>query len=40
MSGTSSTTFVSWTGAKRAQVALAMSRYLDLPAQPVEPQAN
>jgi hypothetical protein len=40
MSGTSSTIFAPWTGAKRAQVAVAMSRYLDLPAQPVEPQAN
>ena len=35
MSGYSAATFSPWAGAKRAQVAVAMSRYLDLPA--VEP---
>ena len=40
MSGTSDTIFAPWAGAKRGQVALAMSRYLDLPQSPVEPQAD
>ena len=41
MSGTSETAFGASTGAKRGQVATAMSRYLDLPVQPpVEPQAG
>ncbi|MBN1631625.1 MAG: S-layer homology domain-containing protein [Thermoleophilia bacterium] len=38
MSGYSTGTFQSWSGAQRAHVALAMSRYLDLPAaQPAAP---
>jgi peptidoglycan/xylan/chitin deacetylase (PgdA/CDA1 family) len=38
LSGYSVQTFDSWAGAQRAHVALAMSRYLDLPAmQPVSP---
>jgi hypothetical protein len=41
MSGTSQTAFSASTGAKRGQVATAMSRYLDLPVQPpAEPQAG
>jgi hypothetical protein len=40
MSGTSESTFGAWAGAKRGQVALAMSRYLDLPAQALEPPAG
>jgi hypothetical protein len=37
MSGYSATTFSPWPGAQRAQVAMAMSRYLDLPAAELEP---
>jgi hypothetical protein len=41
MSGTSETAFGASTGAKRGQVATAMSRYLDLPVQPpAAPQAG
>ena len=37
MSGYSASTFSPWAGAQRAQVAVAMSRYLDLPAAEPEP---
>ncbi len=37
MSGYSAATFSPWAGAQRAQVAVAMSRYLDLPAAEPEP---